>query len=87
MNTEFKVICTNSNWESVNRLERFFENIFGRNKSDPIENGIYTVVDIDDYVYYVLKEFPNMSYRKEYFLPLDEVKMCDYKKEEIEFLN
>lgn len=84
---EFKVVCTISGWEHANRWQRIRDAIFGENNPDPIENGIYTVIEIDKFVYYVLKGFPNESYRKEYFLPLDEVKSHIYKKEEIEFLN
>jgi len=84
---EFKVVCTNSDWVSENRWQRLIDRLFGKNEPEPVENGIYTVVDIIDDIYYALQEFPQDSYRKECFLPLDEVKSYDYKKEEIEFLN
>lgn len=85
---EFKVVCIGDDqWEYDNKWERIKEKLFGKKYPEPINNGIYTVIDEQDYVYYHLLEFPNEVFRKEHFIPLDEVKSSKYKTEEVEFLN
>lgn len=83
----FQVVCTNSEWSLVNTWERLWATILGINAPDPVKNGIYTVVEIIDNIYYGLEEFPDSAYRKECFIPLKEVESQAYKQEEVEFLN
>ena len=83
-----KVVCIYDGWESINPLRRFMERIFGRNKPDPIEGHIYTVVEEKE-GYYILAEFSkDQQYRVEGFAPVqpqkeefEEVKFEKIKKE------
>ena len=68
-----KVVCVWDGWESTNALRRLLERMFGRNKPDPQEGHIYTVVEEKE-GYYILKEFPSdEQYRIEGFRPIIEM--------------
>ena len=65
-----KVVCIYDSWESINPLRRLLEKMFGRNKPDPIEGHIYTVVEEKE-GYYILAEFSkDEQYRVEGFRPV-----------------
>lgn len=66
-----KVKCTNSEWESEFFWNRLRDKIFGRNKPDPVEGGIYVVTEVEG-LYYYFEEFGDEGYRREYFIPIQD---------------